>query len=198
MTEQKIRTELNKMYYKLKQSGNRYYIKGYPNGLSFGSLQEIEDWIKEQKAKKKQDEEEYQKYVEKINDTVTFPTYSESCKEVFFGYIRECGIKDSRNSLRNIFDENSDLYDDMSPYDVENILENINYDKRNGSSLCYDVETEMDGYYFTEIKRLNPDIDEEVIVDLPDYDPFTFYMEVLEHITVEELKNVVMDIVGTF
>ena len=192
--EIRVRQEINKMGYKLKYACDRYYIKGYPNGLAFDTLQQVENWIKEKQVKEKQERIEYQKQLEKINETVAFPICTESCKDVLFKFIRERGIKDDVDTLQNIFDENSELYEDMFSYEIETILQNINYDKRHGNSLYFDLETEMDGYYFNEIKRINSDIDEEIIVDLPDYEPLTFYTEVLEHITPEELKQVVMKI----
>lgn len=142
--EIEIRKQINRMGYKLKYANNRYFIKGYPSSLAFDTLQEVENWIKEKQAKEKQERIEYQKQLEKINETVIFPVYAESCKGILFRFIKEFGIKDDVDTLQNIFDKNSELYKDVFSYDIETILQNMNYDRRHGNSLYFDLETEMD------------------------------------------------------
>lgn len=145
----------------------------------------------------KQEKECYQKMVGLIDEKIVFPTYTEECKKKFFHSIKENGINnDSRKKLDKIFDKDSDLYNNPYVeinYDVEQILSNIN---ENEYHSCQDlgsmVFSDIEGYYFSETKRLNPDVDPDIIHDLPSYDFTDFYYEVLEHISVDELKKYIM------
>lgn len=196
MTEQEIsvRKQINEMGYRLKYTNGKYFIKGYPNGQSFKTLDEIQEWICQEKREIQDREKYYQKMVDAINENTIFPTYTEELKNVFFKSINEHGIdNNSKMILNKIFDKNSELYDDVLTYGIENILSNINYNKNySGQDLGSMVFSDMEGFYFSEIKRLNPNIDEEIIHDLPDYDFVSFYYEILEHIQIEELKEYIM------
>lgn len=196
--ENRIRNEINNMGYKLKLVGKHYYIKGYPNSLFFKTLDEVSEWIQKRHDEEKTKREEYEKRMILINDTVSFPIYTESCKELMLKTIREQKINDSNDYLDKLFDKNSEIYEPdengicINTYDIEGILSNINY-KEHSNVYDYSLEIvvihDIDDFYFEEIKRLNPDIDEEIIYDLPDYDPMIFYYEVIKHITVDELKE---------
>lgn len=190
------------MGYKLKFAGNRYYIKGYPNGLSFKTLEEVSEWIQAKQNEEKEKREEYEKRMKLINDTISFPIYTASCKRLVLKTIGDYGINDSKDYLDKLFDENSELYESdehgicVNTYDVQGILSNINYKEHsNTDDYCLEsvVMHNMDDFYFEEIKRLNPDVDEDIICDLPDYNPMAFYNEVIAHITVDELREMVYE-----
>lgn len=196
--ENQIRNMINRMGYKLKFGGNRYYIKGYPNGLSFKTLEEVSEWIQTKQNKEKEMREEQEKKMKLINDTISFPIYTDSCKQFALKTIGEQEINDSKDYLDKLFDKNSELYEAdkqggvINTYDIEEILSNINY-KEHSNIDDYSLEAvvmhNMADFYLEEIKRLNPDIDEDIIFDLPDYDPMAFYYEVIKHITLDELRE---------
>jgi hypothetical protein len=196
MTQQgnEIRQKINRCGYKLKVNGNQYYIKGLPGGKSFKTLEEVEKWADEKIAEKKREEDEYRKKIEEISKTVIFPVYSEKCKEIFFESIREHGISDSLERLEKIFDENSELYEEFFTFDLFGILSFINERNDYSCNLGHETESDTAEFYYNEIKRLNPNIEEDDICELVGYDTLKFWSSILEHITIEELKKFVFDL----
>lgn len=195
--ELEIRRQINSRGYKLKGGGHKYWIKGYPGGKSFKGLQEIEIWINKLIEKEEEEKRLYEERIAKLNANAIFPTYKEEYKKCFWESIREHGVEDTIEDLEKIFDENSELY--KSPFvnfdfDIENILSNINDDNYRGYGCPHNdlgsmVYSDLIGLYYYEVKQLNPGISDDDSVDLPDNDPYVFYNDIIEQITVDELKE---------
>lgn len=199
MTEQeiRIRRQINQMGYKLKYNGNQYCIKRYSGGLVFKTLEQIENWISQVKEKEKKEREEYKQKVMESNDKVVFPIYTEDYKKAFFECIREnqSEITESQQELEKIFDKDNELYDFcFLGYDIESILSNIGQNRFCWDNLGSAVSSDMESLYCKEIKRSYPDIDEDIIGELPDYDFVGFYGDVLDHVQIEELKECIMSL----
>ena len=144
--------------------------------------------------------EEYYKEMCLLDKKIVYPQYNDKCKDTVFKCISEQKIKDSTEYIGKLFNENSELYQPdeegicINSYDVEGILENINYN-RNGHyfdrNLSAIVRASIDELYFEELKRLNPDVDHEVFCDLPSYDPQELWYATVDHITIDELKEAI-------
>lgn len=144
--------------------------------------------------------EEYYKEICQLDKKIVYPQYTDKYRDAFFKCITEQKIKDSMEYIDKLFNGNSELYQPdkegvcINSYDVEGILENINYN-RNGHCFDYNlsaiVRTVIDELYFEELKRLNPDIDNEVFCDLPSYDPQELWFTTVDHITIEDLKEAI-------
>jgi hypothetical protein len=103
-------------------------------------------------------------------------------------------ISDSLERLEKIFDENSELYEDFFTFDLFGILSFINEHHDYPYDLGYETESDTAEFYYNEIKRLNPNIEEDDICELIGYDTLEFWRSILEHITIEELKKFVFDL----
>lgn len=206
VNEQKLREKINHMGYKLKSDNGRcFHIKGYPESTSFKTLEEVEKWVNDRIAKEQAERNQYYEKMKLLDAKVKFPTYTEKCKEAFFDSIKKHGIKDSKDYLYKLFDENNEIYMPdseygvcINSYDVEGILENINYNECSNSfdhCLRAVIDSDMEDFYYEEIIRLNPDIDTEIICDLPSYEPSQLYNDAIDHITVEELKDFIYGLI---
>lgn len=194
--ENELRRKINSNGFKLKYDGKQYFVKGRIGKVheTFEKLELVEKWIDEKIADDKCKKEEYRDRIAEISKTAIFPEYSDKCKDIFFQSIREHRISDSLEQLEEIFDESSELYEEPFAFDVESILSNINENQYYHCSLEDDVECDINNFYYKEVMRLNPDIEEDDICELVGYESFEYWTNLLEHITVEELKKFVFDL----
>ena len=115
----------------------------------------------------------------------------EKYKQAFWNAIKEVGIHNSIEFLTDVFDKDSELYK-YTYYEIDTILSNINYDGH-FTSLGSETEGAVCGLYFSEIKKLNPSISDDDVINC-DFDSYDFYLNVLEHITEDELREFVFEL----
>lgn len=144
------------------------------------------------------------KEVEDINKRLVFPSVEDG-KKVFFDAISNCNYIDGKDYIDKVFDENSDLYvieDEgyIIPFEMDFILEmpNVRYkEEKEVKDLDDVVRGILEEYFCQKTDELNQEILNQYDIDLFDlsnywkleYDYVDFYADVIEHISIEEVKE---------
>lgn len=154
-------------------------------------------------------EDNYKKLCDEYAQKVKYPEYGEWCKETIFKTIKEYGINDNEEYLKEkVFNPNSDLYDEnFDCNDPECVLGWINYKPRFKESLYDIVLDRFLDEYGEQYEALNKELTEkeyegytglDILVDIinraEDGNIDLFY-KVLNEIGVNGFKEYILQLV---
>jgi hypothetical protein len=186
-----IREKLISMGFDLAVNDRMYFIKNLP-GKSFSTLDEIANWIMDYEANERRELKEFRDNFKVMGKPVNLPAYTESLKKDFFDYIKTKRLEDDMGYLEEVFSESSFLYDATFNFCIENILRNINVKKGYTGSLCEEMENFIMGYYNKEAFRMNDFLNDDNVWLCDGYSPCQYWNELMDHITVAELKDLIL------
>lgn len=154
-----------------------------------------------------ENKEKYQEKLEKAIEEVVYPQYGDWCKEIVIQFIKNQGISDSEEFIKNkVFNPESSLYHNENyniEYNPENILGNINYNEYYNQSLFYFLQDEFSGSYDKKLFDLNPNIlaDDNNRIDIltdirgeGDVQDWELLEMALDEIGIDGLKKIILEI----
>ena len=176
-----LRTNLKKHGYKLKQEDRGYFVKGiYTNKTMsplneksqpvYMSLDAVESWLNEKISEENYQEKLWEEKLDKYRSIVMYPQYDEWCKNVVLEKIKNFSRNNSQWIINNnhivldIFNPQSELYDEFIKFTIENILDKLSdLSKYNFSnySLTEEIAIDFSEKYYDKYLELNMEIEKE-------------------------------------
>ena len=217
-----LRTNLKKHGYKLKQEDRGYFVKGiYTNKTMsplneksqpvYMSLDDVESWLNEKICEENYQEKLWEEKLDKYRSIVIYPQYDEWCKNVVLEKIKSFSSNNSqwivknKHIVSNIFNPQSELYDEFVEFNVENILDilsNLSLYNILNMSLVEEIVIDFSGKYYEKYLELNAEIIEkesdegtDILQDLINDGELT-EIDLLEKaysdISIDELKRLIL------
>lgn len=197
-----INNYLDKFRCKMIWNGKRYIVDG-ENGHPIHIVAKTHEGVIKQFEREEQWQHEYIEHYRKYRQLqleLVFPKWSEEIKNKIYSGINEFGITDSIEDIEEVFDPQSDLYDDdyyFNGYDVETILFNINTSCQHwfgDYSLYNHLVDILEDIYREEMKLLNPyaQDDEDVFNDAISDLMGDYTREWLDKLELQELKTFIL------